>query len=237
MPGRARPDADSLRMVPQMTANTRCLALAGLSLLAAGLSGCAKDSGELVVDEGVGVTALRSPCPIVAVPEHTGDITLFSAPGRTDSAAIDVTAVITNVRSRCDDGAEKLYTVADFDVLARRSDTGGERTVQLPYFSTVMRGGNAVIAKRTGTVTIRFADGQERAQAHAQASSYVNRADATLPEEIRQRLSRKRRAGDEDAAIDPLAQPDVRAALARATFELLVGFQLTDQQLAYNATR
>jgi hypothetical protein len=29
----------------------------------------------------------------------------------------------------------------------------------------------------------------------------------------------------------------VRAAVQRATFELLIGFQLTEQQLAYNATR
>ena len=62
-------------------------------------------------------------------------------------------------------------------------------------------------------------------------------AQATLPEEIRKRLSKKRRAGDADAAVDPLSQPDVKAALARASFELLVGFQLTDQQLAYNVTR
>jgi hypothetical protein len=31
--------------------------------------------------------------------------------------------------------------------------------------------------------------------------------------------------------------PEVRAALAKASFELVVGFQLTDAQLAYNATR
>jgi hypothetical protein len=29
----------------------------------------------------------------------------------------------------------------------------------------------------------------------------------------------------------------VRAALAKASFELVVGFQLSDAQLAYNATR
>ena len=33
------------------------------------------------------------------------------------------------------------------------------------------------------------------------------------------------------------SEPEVRAALARASFELLVGFQLTEDQLAYNATR
>jgi len=40
-----------------------------------------------------------------------------------------------------------------------------------------------------------------------------------------------------DAALDPLADPDIRAAVQKASFELLVGFQLTDEQLKYNATR
>ena len=205
--------------------------------LASVLAGCGNKQGDIIVDDSVGIAAVRSPCPTVAVPDYTGDITMFSDPARTDSAAIDVVASITNVRSACNDGADKLYTLTDFDVLARRTDTRGARTVQLPYFSTVIRGGTAVISKRVGTVTIQFADGQERVQAHAQASSYVDRAEATLPEEIRERLTRKRKAGDEDAAIDPLSQPDVRAAIARASFEQLVGFQLTEKQLAYNATR
>lgn len=213
------------------------LALIGLPLLVLAVSGCARSKGELVVDDSVGVTALRSPCPIVEVPDYTGDITTFTAPDRTDSGAIDVTATITNLRSTCDDGSPKLYTVATFDVLARRTDTRGSRRVELPFFSTVMRGGTTVIAKRIGTVVIDFADGQDRATAHAQAASYVDRSEATLPDDVRERLSRKRRAGDADAAIDPLAQPDVRTAIAKATFEQLVGFQLTDQQLAYNATR
>ncbi|MCW1381231.1 hypothetical protein OLX02_00195 [Novosphingobium sp. KCTC 2891] len=222
-----------------MIATPRRLAVIGASLLAVALSGCSKNKGELVVDDSVGVTALRSPCPVVAIPEMTGDVTLFSVPGRTDSAAIDVTAAITNLRSTCNDaaGEPKLYTEATFDVLARRADTRGARHVDLPYFSTVVRGGNAVISKRIGTIGIDFADGQERASAQGRAGSYVDRTEATLPKPIRDRLSKKRRAGDPDAAVDPLAQPDVKAALARASFELLVGFQLTNDQLAYNATR
>ena len=109
--------------------------------------------------------------------------------------------------------------------------------MHLPNFVTVMRGGTAVTSKRIGTVTLSFAPGQERAQARAQAGAYVDKAEATLPEDIRRRILRKRKAGAEDAAVDPLAQPDVKAALARASFEVLVGFQLTDAQLAYNATR
>ena len=65
----------------------------------------------------------------------------------------------------------------------------------------------------------------------------VDRAEATLPADIRKRITRKRKAGDVDAAIDPLAVPEVKAAVARATFEVLVGFQLDQQQLTYNATR
>ena len=210
--------------------------LAAIGLLA--LAGCARNHGELVVDDTVGVTALRSPCPLVEVPEMTGDITLLS-PGRTDSGAIDTVAAITNVRSTCNDAAraEQLTTRVTFDVVARRSDPHGARHVDLPYFSVVERGGASVVAKRVGTVGIDFADGQDRAVVHGAADSVIDRSETSLPADIRSRLTRKRKAGDSDAAIDPLSQPEVKAALARATFEMLVGFQLTDRQLAYNATR
>jgi len=203
---------------------------------AAVLAGC-QSEGELVVEQGVGITALRSVCPAVGVPDFTGDVTLFSPADARTVDALDVTAALTNVRSECNDTGEQVYASASFDVLAQRRDVRGARTVQLPYFSTVVRGGNAVIAKRVGTVTLQFADGQERAQAHGTAGAYIARAAATLPDDIRQRITARRRAGDEEAATDPLNDPEVRAALASASFELLVGFQLTEDQLAYNATR
>ncbi len=215
-----------------MTARYRLLIMTGAI---AALAAC-KSSGEIVIDRGVGITSVRTVCPAVGVPDYTGDVTLFRGESR-NSDAIDVTAAMTNVRSQCDDTGEKVYTTATFDVHARRSDTRGARTVELPYFSTVMRGGSAVVAKRVGTVTISFADGQERAQASGTAGAYIDRAEATLPPDIIERINRKRRAGDEDAAIDPLTLPEVRAALSRANFELLLGFQLSEAQLAYNATR
>lgn len=221
-----------------MITRPRLLAATGLAVLAAALGGC-KSKGELVIDEGVGVSAVRGTCPAVGVPDYTGDVTLFRVPGSTDANAIDLTAAITNLRPNCAEGgtSEKVYSQTGFDVLARRTDTRGARTVQLPYFVTVLRGGTAVISKRVGTVTLNFADGQERAQAHAEAGAYVDRAEATLPADVRHRITRKRKAGEADAAIDPLTLPEIRAAVARATFEVLVGFQLSEQQLAYNVTR
>ncbi|WP_209346999.1 hypothetical protein [Pontixanthobacter sp. CEM42] len=205
-------------------------------VLAAALAGCARE-GELVVGQGVGVTAVRTACPAVGIPDYTGDVTTFRTPGTVTADQIDVVAAITNLRSTCNETGENVYSEAKFDVLARRTDTRGARQVQLPYFSTVLQGGSAVQAKRVGTITLNFADGAERAQASASAGAFVNRAAATLPDDIKQRITRRRKAGDPDAALDPLADPVVRAALNRATFELLVGFQLSENQLAYNATR
>ena len=204
--------------------------------VAAALAGCARE-GDIVVEQGVGITALRTVCPAVGVPDFTGNVTLFNPEDARTADAIDVTASITNVRSQCDDSGDEVYSTATFDVLAQRRDARGAKSVTLPYYSTVVRGGNSVIAKRVGQVTLNFADGQDRAFARGTAGAVIDRAAATLPAEIRERITRRRRSGEADAAIDPLNEPEVRAALARASFELLVGFQLTEDQLAYNATR
>lgn len=222
-----------------MTHSFRRAALIGAPLLALALAGCAKNKGELVLSGGVGVTALRSPCPTVGIPDYLGDITTFTAPGRTDEASIDVTATMTHLRSQCanDEANPKLYSTATFDVYASRTDTRGARRVELPYFVTIVRGGAAVVSKRVGTVTIDFADGEARATGHGEVGAYVDRSEATLPADVRDKLSEKRRPGAEDAATDPLSLPEVKAALARASFEMLVGFQLDRDQLAYNVKR
>ena len=217
-----------------MTARFR---IAAVLVLAGSLAACKKDGELLVLQEGVGITAVRTACPAVGIPDYTGDITTFRTPGDRSAANVDVTAAITNLRSTCDDSGAKVYTNATFDVLARRTDVRGARRVTLPYFSSVLRGGSSVVSKRVGTVTIDFADGQERAAGRAQAGAFIDRTEATLPEDIRKQITRRRKPGDADAALDPLADPEVRAAVNRATFELLVGFQLDEQQLAYNATR
>ena len=216
-----------------MQLRTRLLTAAALAIA---LAGC-RHSGDIIVDQDVGISAVRGACPAVGIPDYTGDVTLFRTPGSTTADNIDVVAAMTNVRTTCNDSGEKVFATASFDVLARRTDTRGARTVTVPYFVTVLRGGSAVVAKRIGQVTLNFADGQERAQASGQGSAYIDKAEASLPADIRERITRKRKAGDADAAIDPLSQPDVKAAVTRATFEVLVGFQLSQDQLSFNAGR
>lgn len=208
----------------------KLLPLVSLALLSA----CAKD-GE--IDQTGGISITRTACPAVAIPAHTGDITLFNPPASRDARAIDVTANVTNLRLVCGDQGNDVVAEANFIIEARRSNTAGARQVELPYFATVMRGGTTVVAKRVERVVLNFADGQSRASASAKGGAVINRAAATLPDDVRAKLTKKRRAEDADASIDPLSAPDVREAVARASFELLVGFQLTEDQLRYNATR
>lgn len=204
---------------------------AALSLLA--LAGCSSD-GQI---QATGITVTRSACPAVAIPAATGDVTLFNPPTSRDASAIDVVANISNLRAVCDESGEYVQSNLTFEVSGRRSDASGAREVVLPYFSTVVQGGSNVIAKRLGRVALRFEDGQLRASTTATANAQVLRSAATLPEDVRKQVTRERKPGDADAALDPLSDPAVRVAVQRATFEVLVGFQLTEDQLRYNATR
>lgn len=179
----------------------------------------------------------RSTCPAVAVPNYAGDVTLFSPAASRDASAIDVVATITNVRGACDDGATTIGTNVSFDVVGRRTRAQGARTVVLPFFATVVQGGNLLVSKQLGQVTLTFADGQLRTQGAGAAVAKVTRAAATLDPAIQTKITRKRKAGDLDAATDPLADPEVKAAIRAISFEVLVGFQLDEAALGYNVLK
>lgn len=205
-----------------------------LSFAILSLAACAKDNQ---FDQTGGIRITRSACPAIAVPAHTGDITIFTPAQSRDARALDLVANITNVRGGCVESGDNLNATVTFDVQARRASASGAREVVLPYFATVIRGGTAIVSKSVGRVALRFNDGDLRASTTGQASASVSRAAATLSPDIEKQITRKRKPGDADASIDPMADPAIRAAVSAASFELLVGFQLSQDQLAYNVTR
>ena len=207
----------------------RLAALLTLTLVA----GCHRQGS---IDEG-GVYQIRSACPIAGVPAGTGDVTLFNPPTSLDSRAIDVTAAISDVRATCQDSGNDVVSTVTFTVVGLRRDAGPARQVILPYFDVALQGTGTVAAKGVGQAVLNFAPGDVHAWTRVQATVRVNRAVATLPANGREILTRRRTAGELAAAIDPLSDPGVRAAVASSTFEHLVGFQLTTEQLRYNATR
>jgi hypothetical protein len=218
-----RPRKDSL------TVKLRLASLIALALLA----GCTR-KGNI---EAGGIYTVRSACPQVAIPAATGDITLFDPATSRDSSAIDVEATITNVRDNCQDSGSEIVSTATFDIVATRRNPTEARQVILPFFDVVVQAGQNVVAKRIGQVALNFPAGSIRAQTSAQGTARISRAAATLPESVRQLLNKPRKAGDPDAAVDPMSDPAVRAAVANASFAHLVGFELTQDQLKYNATR
>jgi hypothetical protein len=212
--------------------NPRLTALLALTLLSA-----CRHPGDITADNGGGVYAVRSTCPIAGIPAGTGDITLFNPAASRDSRAIDVSAAITQLRAFCQESGADVVSTVTFTVVGLRRDAGEARRLVIPYFDVALRGGATVAAKQVGAVALDFPAGSQHATGRAQASIRVNRGAATLPASVRAILTRPRKAGDADAAIDPLSDPGVRAAVAEATFEHLVGFQLSEDQLKYNATR
>ena len=213
-------------------ASLKTAALVTLTLLSA-----CRHAGDITSDNGGGVYAVRSDCPIAGIPAGTGDITLFNPQGSMDSRAIDVTAAISQVRATCQDAGADVVSTVTFTVTGLRRDAGAARQVILPYFDVALRGGTHIAAKQVGAVALNFPAGSQHANTRGQASIRVNRGAATLPANVRAILTRPRKAGQADAAIDPMSDPAVRSAVANATFEHLIGFQLTQDQLKYNATR
>lgn len=209
------------------------LAFVPLTLALLLATSCSK---EMNVVPG-GVYLKRTGCPQLAIPGATGDITLFDPPGYSTAAAIDVVATITNLRANCTEDAANVVSTATFDVVATRRDPSQPRQVVLPFYSVAVQGGTDVVAKKVGAVALNFEAGSVRARTNSQSTVRIARSAVALPADIRRELTRTRRPGDADAAVDPLSDPKVRDAVARATFEHLVGFQLTPEQLRYNATR
>ena len=197
------------------------------------LAGCNRRGN---IEQG-GIYTVRSACPQVAIPAATGDITLFDPAGSTDASAIDVEAAITNVRVNCQDSGSEIVSTATFEVVGQRRDPAQARQVVLPFFDTAVQAGDRVVAKRIGAVALNFEAGSLRARSSGQATVRIARSAAVLPENVREILTRPRKVGDPDAAIDPLTDPTIREAVARASFQHLIGFQLTPEQLRYNATR
>ena len=111
-----------------------------------------------------------------------------------------------------------MISTVTFTVTALRRDAGPARQLILPYFDVALRGGTHIEAKQVGAVALNFPAGSQHAMTRAQATIRVNRGAATLPANVRTILTRPRKAGQADAAIDPMSDPG--SAAGRRQFDL-----------------
>ena len=169
--------------------------------------------------EQAGIYVRRTACPIAGIPAGTGDITLFNPaeqprlPTRSTWPRRSPTCART-----CDETGDHIVSTSRPSTsVATRRDGRGARRSCCPISTSSLQGGSKVVAKRVGRVGLSFAAGQLPRQTSGQATLRVARArPRPLPEDIRRQITRQRKAGDADAAIDPMADPAVRAAVASA---------------------
>jgi hypothetical protein len=156
---------------------------------------------------------------------------------------LDETGGLKVTRSVCPAVAVAAYTgdVSLFSPAESRDARALDVSATITNLQTVCdQATSPVKANVTFDVVARRASGsgaRVAAFGRASAAAEVDRTAASLPQAVSERLNRKRKATDADASIDPMADPRTRAAVSQASFELLIGFQLTQSQLAYNATR
>jgi len=86
------------------------------ALLAVTLLSACRHVGDITAENGGGVYAVRSDCPIAGIPAGTGDVTLFNPPGSTVASAIDGDEWVLTVR---DDG--RGFDVAAVAARGRRN--------------------------------------------------------------------------------------------------------------------
>ncbi len=186
---------------------TKLLPLLTLPLL---LVGCAS---------GNPLEVRRTSCPALSVPTYTGTLTRFSQAGRFDTQDVQMVASIGQLSDNCAENANGVNTAVSFNIMASRPDKGPAQSVQLPYFITVIKDGETVIAKQIYGASLDFADGAMTGN----VSQVVSVKTPEVP------LSPRPKKNNE---IDEFAPPP-----KPAMYEILVGFQLSDADAVYNISK
>ncbi len=191
------------------------IALFALSA-AALVSGCKSNNPLLIT---------RTSCPAVAVVKYANNYTRF-APGANYSAAgLELSAQLGNVQVACTDskGGAPVSTVS-FDLSATRASATAAGQADIPYFVTIVENGTTILSKQVYAAPMQFAEGASRAMVRQSFSATT--PFVPLPPELSAKEKRKQ--------FQQFAE-DSRPKAAQ--FEILIGFQLTEAQAAYNVQR
>lgn len=161
----------------------------------------------------------RTSCPALSVPTYTGTLTRFSQAGRYDAQDVQMVASIAELKDNCAENADGVNTAVSFNIMASRPDKGPAQSVQLPYFITVVKDGETVIAKQVYGASLNFADGAMTGNVSQVVT--VKTPDVPLPPRPKK-----------NTEIDEFAPPP-----KPAMYEILVGFQLSDADAVYNISK
>lgn len=191
-------------------------------------------SGVAACGSGNPLELTRSYCPGIGVAKFANSITLIAPDAAATAGALDLTGQLTAVSGVCERAGGKLVTSTRAVVSASRRDSGAEQTVELPVFVTLVRDNSSILSKQIVPVRLSFAAGARSASAPVALKVMLDEAAA--------RAAAKPLTGSPDdeplpppgKKRRPRSGPTLESKVAPTAFEILWGFQLTNQQAAYN---
>ncbi len=183
---------------------------------AALVSGCKSDNPLLIT---------RTSCPAVAVVKYANNYARFAPGAKYSAAGLELSAQLSNVQVSCADarGGAPVSSVS-FDLSAVRASATTAEQADIPYFVTIVENGTTILSKQVYAAPVQFAEGASRAMVRQSFSATT--PFVPLPPEPSQKEKRKQ--------FQQFAE-DSRPKAAQ--FEILIGFQLTEEQAAYNVQR
>jgi hypothetical protein len=190
--------------------------LAVISLAVLALGGCASTNPLLVT---------RTSCPAVAIVKYANALTSFRAGAGMDQSDVDFTAQISNVSVNCRNGQGDTAAQTDvsFDIGVQRGNADAASQAMLPYFVSVIQDGTTILSKTTYLAQIDFASKSGRTS--SRQTFKASTPGVPLPP------VQKKKRGDSDVLLDP------DSASKAAKYEILIGFQLTDDQALFNISK
>ncbi len=153
----------------------------------------------------------RTSCPAVAVVKHAGTLSRFGGNGSFDAGNLQLSATLSALGSDCTD-KNGARSVISFEVSARGAAAGD---VELPYFVAVVKDGTTLLSKQIYTAKLRTNEAGNRGHTHVNVT--ITTPAVPLPP--------KPKPSDFDEFAPPPKQ---------LGYEVLIGFQLSDAEVAYN---
>lgn len=167
----------------------------------------------------------RTSCPAVAVVKYANSYTQFAPGANYRANGLELSAQLSDVQVACRESktGDAVSTVS-FEVSAGRASATGGSQVTVPYFIAVIEDGTTILSKQVYSAPLQFADGS----LHSQVRQSVSATTPFVPLPPEPDRKKKREQFQEFAE-------DSRPKAAK--YEILVGFQLTEEQAAYNVQR
>jgi hypothetical protein len=166
----------------------------------------------------------RTSCPAVAVVKYANSYTQFAPGSNFSSRGIEMTAQMGDVSISCKESAGKIsVSNISFEMSAARASATTASDVNVPYFVTIIQDGTTILSKQVYGAPLKFTEGALRTevrQAFSASTPYVPLPAAP---------DRKKKKQFEEFAEDSRPKS--------AKYEIMLGFQLTDEQATYNVQR